>query len=133
MADPKQIKLPKVDRTPFSIVNSFKHGYRNREDITNLAPGILITGSQNVLTDVTGRVGITKGYALDGAASSTIAPILASYDYEMNTGRIQHLRAGFLTSAGNDGKLQFRYDNGSTVVWTDLMTSLTSTSFSCTL
>lgn len=117
-------------QTKFGIVSSFKLGYRNREDKTNLKPGILIEGSQNVLTDVTGRVGITKGYALDGAASVVMAPILAAYDYEMHTGQIRHLRAGFLTNTGNDGKLQYRYvATDGTVSWRDLMTSLTSVSF----
>ncbi len=50
---------------PFTIITEYNKGYRNREDKTKLAPGILIEGSQNVLTDVTGRVGITKGYTLD--------------------------------------------------------------------
>lgn len=114
----------------FELITQFPLGYRNREDKTALPAGVLIEGSQNVLTDVTGRVGITKGYTLDGAASSVIAPILAAYDYEMHTGPIRHLRAGFLTSAGNDGKLQYRYvDSLGVVTWRDLMTSLTSVSF----
>lgn len=117
----------------FSIVSSFPYGYRNREDITNLPAGVLIVGSQNVLTDVSGRVGITKGYTLDGSSSTTLAPILASYDYQMHTGETRHLRAGFLTSAGNDGKLQYRYvASDGTVTWRDLMTSLTSVSFNFT-
>lgn len=121
---------PVLKRADFNIISRFNLGYRNREDKTNLKPGILIEGSQNVLTDTTGRVGITKGYELDGAASSVLAPILAAYDYEMHTGDIQHVRAGFLTTAGNDGKLQFRWVNSSgTPVWTDLMTGLTSVSF----
>jgi len=55
----------------FSLISAFPYGYRNREDITNLPPGVLIKGSQNVLTDVTGRVGITKGYVLDGQPADT--------------------------------------------------------------
>lgn len=114
----------------FSIIDKFLYGYRNREDKTNLPPGILITGSQNVLTQVNGRVGVTQGYTLDGAASVVLAPILSSFDWEMHTGTVQHLRAGFLTSAGNDGKLQFRYVNSSgTVTWTDLLTGLTAVDF----
>ena len=55
---------------------------------------------------------------------------MASYDYELHTGDIQHLRAGFLTSSGNDGKLQYRFVNSNNaVIWTDLLTSLTSVSF----
>ncbi len=50
----------------FEIIASFALGYRNREDITKLPPGVLVVGSQNVLTNVSGRVGIRKGYVLDG-------------------------------------------------------------------
>lgn len=114
----------------FSLISAFPMGYRNREDKTNLPPGVLIAGSQNVLTDVTGRVGITQGYTLDGAASTALAPILSAFDWEMHTGTVRHLRAGFLTSAGSNGKLQFRYVNSAgTITWTDLLSSLTSVNF----
>jgi len=53
----------------FSLITKSALGYRNREDITKLPPGVLIKGSQNVLTDVSGRVNITKGYVLDGQAA----------------------------------------------------------------
>lgn len=128
----KKIKAA-ASSSGFSIVSNFNNGYRNREDITNLPPGILIKGSQNVLTDVTGRVGITKGYSLDGAASVVLAPILSSFDWEMHTGETRHLRAGFLTSANNDGKLQFRYvSSNDTVTYKDLLTGLGSTNFNFT-
>jgi len=91
--------------------------YRNREDKTNLPPNILITGSQNVLTNTSGRVGARKGYTLDGASDTSISSILSSYDYEVSAGFVRNVRAGFLTSAGNDGKLQFRYDNNGSVTW----------------
>ncbi len=122
----KRISTAKVRE--FSILNKFLLGYRNREDNTNLPPGVLIKGSQNVLTDVTGRINSTKGFVLDGAASAVLAPILSAYDYEMSIGVIRHLRAGFLIS--NDGKLQFRYvHTDGSVEWVDLMTALTSVSF----
>ncbi len=112
------------------LISSFNLGYRNREDKTNLPPGVLITGSQNVITSVNGRIGIIEGYTLDGAASTALAPILAAYDWEMHTGTVQHLRAGFLTSAANDGKLQYRYVSSAGVVtWRDLLSSLTSVNF----
>jgi hypothetical protein len=114
----------------FDVISSFNLGYRNREDKTNLPPQTLVTGSQNVLTNVYGRISARKGYTLDGAADTSISSILASYDYEMHTGETRHLRAGFLTSAANDGKLQYRYVAvDGTVTWIDLLTGLTSTSF----
>lgn len=54
----------------FSLTDNFTLGYRNREDKTKLPPGVLIEGSQNVLTSVNNTVGITKGYTLDGQSAS---------------------------------------------------------------
>ncbi len=123
-------RLAAAKRAEFRLISKFPYGYRNREDKTNTAPSTLIQGSQNVITDVTGRINSVKGYTLDGASSSVLAPILASYDWQTHVGPIQHLRAGFLTTAGNDGKLQFRYVNSAgTVTWTDLLTSLTGVKF----
>lgn len=114
------------------IVNKFERGYRNREDITNLPPGILIVGSQNVLVNTSSRIQNRQGYKLDGATSSVDAPISSSFDWTVKGNGERHLRAGFLTSAGNNGKLQFRYDNGVTVVWKDLLTSLSTVSYNFT-
>lgn len=109
MINPKNTSKTLSPDSKFEIVSEFNYGYRNREDKTNLKPGILIDGSQNVLTDVSGRVGITKGYTLDGQADSgeggaSNAPILAAYDYEMHTGDTRHLRAGFLTGVTTYGE-----------------------------
>ena len=116
------------------IVSNYKLGYRNREDVTNLQPGVLITGSQNVLTNVSERVQIRKGYALDGATSVVGSAILSSFDWVTRGNGERHLRAGFLTNAGNDGKLQFRYVAPGTgaVTWMDLLTGLTSVSYNFT-
>jgi len=116
-----------------TLVSSYKWGYRNREDVTNLPPGVLITGSQNVLTNVSERVQIRQGYALDGATSAVNAAILASFDWITRANGERHLRAGFLTSAGNDGKLQYRYVSPLGVVtWRDLLTSLTTVAYNFT-
>lgn len=123
-------KSTKQNLDDFTLIDSFEFGYRHREDKTNLPPGVLVVGSQNILSNTSGRIGITRGYTLDGQSSAVIAPILAAYDYEMHTGSVRHLRAGFLTSAGNDGKLQYRYvDSSGIVTWRDLMTNLTSVNF----
>lgn len=108
-----------------SVITGFTQGYRNREDVTLLNPATLVEGSQNVLTNVNERVQIRKGYTLFGAASSVVAPILSSFDWPTHTGYTRNLRSGFLTSAGNDGKLQFVYES----TWYDLLTGLTSSSF----
>lgn len=126
-------KLAQAKAREYSIVDSFKLGYRNREDVTNLPPGVLIVGSQNVLTNVSERVQIRQGYSLDGPTSSVAAPVLASFDWLTKVNGEVHMRAGNLTSAGNDGKLQYRYvDSTGAVTWRDLMTSLTSVAFNFT-
>src|SRR3990167_434435 len=117
----------------FEVISKFNFGYRNREDRTNLPPQTLVVGSQNVLTNVSGRFGSRQGYTLDGAADTSNAPILSSFDWPTHTNQVRHLRAGFLTSAANDGKLQYRYvASDGTVTWRDLKTAQTSTYFNFT-
>lgn len=126
-------KLGQAKTHEISIISNYKLSYRNREDVTNTAPGVLIVGSQNVFTNVSDRVQIRQGYALDGATSVVASPILASFDFFANFGE-RNLRAGFLTSAGNDGKLQYRYvDTSGAVTWRDLITGATSVNYNfCT-
>lgn len=126
-------KLGAAKAREYSLVSQYKLGYRNREDVTNLPPGVLIVGSQNVQTNVSERIQIRKGYALDGATSSVEASILSSFDWLTRDNGERHLRAGFLTSAGNDGKLQYRYvDGAGAVTWRDLLTGLSSVAFNFT-
>ena len=54
-------KLGQAKAREFSLVSNYKYGYRNREDVTNLEPGVLIVGSQNVFTNVSSRVECRKG------------------------------------------------------------------------
>src|SRR3989304_3994259 len=91
----------------FSLVTNYNLGYRHREDKTNLPPGVLVVGSQNVLTTTEERVASRQGFTLDGQANTAIAPILASYDWDIHIGQARHLRAGFKTGVA-DGKLQYR-------------------------
>ncbi len=126
-------RLGQAKAHEFSINQGFKNGYRNREDLTTLPPGVLIPGSQNVLTNTNGRVAIRGGYTLDGQANSDVAPIASSFDWLKRGGVSSNLRSGFLTSAGNDGKLQFRYvHSDDSVTWEDLLTNLSSVEFNYT-
>lgn len=128
MATRKNLKL-----SEYSIVSKFALGYRNREDVTNLPPGVLIVGSQDVLTNVSERVQIRQGYSLDGATNVVAAPVLASFDWLTRGNGEVHVRAGSLTSAGNDGKLQYRYvDSTGAVTWRDLTASLTTVAYNFT-
>lgn len=76
----------------FSLVSEFK-GYRNKEDITNLIPGIITVGSQNILSTTGGRFGVRQGYTLCGPAGTTGNPITSSYDWVRNLkNEEKHLR-----------------------------------------
>lgn len=125
-----QRRLSQAHAREFTIVDQYKLGYRNREDVTNLPPGVLIVGSQNVLTNVSERVQIRQGYSLDGPISTVLAGTSASFDWLTKVNSEKHLRAGGLTSAGNDGKLQYRYvAPDGTVTWRDLRSGLSSVAF----
>lgn len=103
-------------------------GYQARQDQTTITPDILVSPSRNVLVGTSGRVGTVKGYTLDGQSSATIdSGILSNYDFDNFKGDRRNMRAGFLTTGGSDGKLQFRYVNGDdTITWKDLKTGMTT-------
>lgn len=82
----------------YDILNRFPLGYRNREDITNLQAGTLVVGSQNVLTNVSERIQLRKGYSLDGEDNSSGVPILSSFDWNTKFNSERNIRAGFLTA-----------------------------------
>ncbi len=109
--------------------------YHAREDHTTLPANTLVSPSQNVINNTANRLQLVKGYTLDGGASTVIdSGILSNFDfYPVRTSNVRNMRAGFLTSAGNDGKLQFRYVNAAGAVsWINLKTSLTTVNLSFT-
>lgn len=110
----------------YQLINKFP-GYRAREDQTMLDPSFLVAPSQNVVINTSGRLASVQGYVLDGATSAVIdSGILSHFDFTNFKGDVRNLRAGFMTSALNDGKLQYRYKIGNTVNWVDLKTGLTN-------
>lgn len=96
-----------------------KYGYRNREDITILPPGVLVLGSYNVITDVGERLDVVKGYTLDGQANSTLNKISSSYDFTKLQTNDTHVRTW-------DINLNFRYvhPTTNTVEWVTLFTGI---------
>ena len=120
-------------------VENFIEGYRNREDTSLLKPQTLVAGSHDVLVGNTGRVRSREGYYMDGAQSTVVSTTRPLPDWEMGTGYVHHLRAGGLSSAGNDGQLQLRWVDTLGVLgtagatnWLPLLTGLTSTYFQST-
>lgn len=136
-----QNRLAVTATQEFPLIQRFNRGYRNREDITTLPPDIMVEGSQNVLTNVYQRVGIRRGFTLDGQRDESRNPIKCSYDWERHSGNTVHVRGGGdYTNAS--GYLQFRFVatadgqswNGHTflkdeVYWIDFLTDLSSVSF----
>ncbi len=132
-------KVGAAKNREIQTVLNFVEGYRNREDTSLLKPQQLVAGSHDVLVGNTGRVRAREGYYMDGSKSTTVSVTRPLPDWEMGTGQVHHMRAGGLTSAANDGKLQIRYVDTlaalgtiNTVYWLDLLTSLTSTYFQST-
>lgn len=115
-----QRRLGAMKSHQFEIISNFtKQGYRNREDITILPPGVMVLGSYNVLTNVGGRIGVTQGFTLDGQKDITLGSITSSFDWTKITNNDTHVR-------GNSNSLintvEFRYVNPVTslVTWTSL-------------
>ena len=111
----------------YQLVSKFP-GYNARQDPTTLPVGTLIAPSRNVVIKTSGRVSSVAGYVLDGAGSTAIdSGILSNFDFTNFKGDVRNMRAGFLTNAGNDGKLQYRYvDATGAVNWVNLKTALTN-------
>lgn len=97
----------------FEITSAFK-GYHAREDITNLPPGYLVKGSKDVLSNSANRIGVRKGYTLDGQANSALFPIRSAYDWNTHLGTERNLRC-------HSGDIEYRYvDSLGVVTWRTL-------------
>lgn len=117
----------------YGLISKFL-GYNARSDQTTLPLGNLVSPSRNVVIQTSGRVSTVSGYILDGAGSPVAdSGILSNFDFTNFRGTVRNMRAGFLTSAGNDGRLQYRfYSTANGVQWIDLMTGLTNVRISYT-
>jgi len=94
----------------YKLVTDFK-GYLHKQDRTNMPPGVLTVGSQNVLINDGERCAVRQGYTLDGQANDAMTPIETSFDWERHTGDVRHLR-----SYGDE--LEYRYvDADGVVTW----------------
>lgn len=117
-------RLKKAEASEYTIQGLFDHGYRNKEDVSNLPANTLIIGSQNVLTNASEYVGIRQGYVLDGGAGNQDNyGIDSSYDF--NTGS----SAGIQNVRKWGSNLEMRYLNPNTklVSWINIMSTLIAT------
>jgi hypothetical protein len=101
----------------FNLAAGYSLGYRNREDVTTLPNNVLTAGSQNVLTTVKRTIRNRNGYVLDGQRGTQGRSIVSSYDWQVHSGVERNVRFSW---DGTIGRLQYRYDNGTTVTWRDL-------------
>ncbi len=103
----------------FKLVDRFL-GYRNKEDNTNLPPGYLTKGSQNVIVNTAGRLSSTPGYTLDGSSSTIALGIICSHDCTASNGKEIHIRGG-------NSALQARHEiTAGSPTWDTFWTSSTS-------
>lgn len=104
----------------FSLQNVFKYGYRNKEDVSNLPPNVLVVGSQNVVTSAADVVSNREGYVLDGAAGTqNDYGTDSNYDFQNRLGSIRNLRKW-------GTNLEVRYVNPETdaVSWINIIATL---------
>jgi len=90
-------------KRPFSLVKNFL-GYINKKDKTNVGPGYLIAGSQNVLMEDGEIISPRLGYELAGIASATAEGINSETQWKTNR------NVEFMLRSGN-GVLQFFYNS----------------------
>jgi len=96
--------------TKYHIVEDFK-GYMNKDDITKLPEGYLVSGSKNVVSTDGRTIASRMGYTIDGAANTVLTPIESSFDWNTNTGVERNLR-------GYDDELEVRTTaTDGTVTW----------------
>jgi hypothetical protein len=107
----------------FAVTGEFNHGYRNKEDVSNLPANVLVVGSQNVLTNASEQVVIRNGYSLDGdAGNQNTYGIDSAFDFDTHLNGIRNLRKWGTT-------LETRYENpvSSAVSWVTLLSTLSAT------
>lgn len=110
-------------KSKYNVISKFELGYRNKEDVTNLPPGVLVVGSQNMTLNDGERVATRLGYTLDGEANAALFGIASSYDWLTHIGTERHLRS-------YDDELEYRYvDSAGTVTWRRLANGFTSPDF----
>lgn len=116
-------RLSKARAREFTLQDTFKLGYRNKEDVSNLPPYTLVVGSQNVLTNAAEQVGIRQGYLLDGpAGNQNNYGIDSSYDFLTKIGITQNLRKW-----GTNLEVRYVNPNTQAVSWINIYSALSAT------
>lgn len=119
----EQSRLLSGRSSKFALQDVFKYGYRNKEDVSNLPPNVLVVGSQNVLTNAAELVGARQGYVIDGpVGDQDTYGTDSSFDFSNRLGVIRNL-------AKYGPNLTVRYANPETgdVTWPSIISTLTAT------
>ncbi len=112
-----------TDSYEFDLVGAgnlpFK-GYVSSVDPTDCEPNICVQGSKNMYKKISGTMANRPGRLLRGVIDSTLAPTLASWEWNTSLGTVIPLRV-------NNGNLQFESDiaDGSTLEWITLVSGIT--------
>lgn len=119
----EQRRLLRLRSFEFSLQNVFKYGYRNKEDVSNLPPYVLVIGSQNVLTNASELVGNRQGYVLDGpAGTQNDYGIDSGYDFQSRLGTIQNLRKW-----GTNLEVRYANPTSGAVSYVNILSTLSAT------
>jgi len=116
------------DNFNFDLVSDFL-GYVSSKDKTNVNPGVLVRGSQNVYKKLSGTIASRPGRKRRGEVNDTIAGIVSSYVWKTVLGAIRPLRVVDNTSAGGDARLQVEWSGSGSPLWYDLLTALPLTRY----
>lgn len=104
-------------------------GYVTGRDKTAVLPQTLVRGSKNVYKKLSGTIAVRPGLLRRGSADTTLAGVVASYEWQTSLGENRNMRV--VNYGAGVAKLQVESDvvTAGTYVWYDLMTSLTLTRF----
>ncbi len=98
--------------------------------------GALSPTSASIMLETSNGICTVDNVSVKEATAVESAPIggqngaMGVFDWYTSGGGERNMRAGYLTTAGNDGKLQFRHvDALGNVTWLDLVTGLSSIDF----
>ncbi len=109
-----------MDNFNFDLIDKFS-GYNSSVDKTNLNETFLVRGSKNVYKKLSGTIASRFGLKRRGTADSTVAAVKSSYEWNTSLGTTRVLRV-----ANAKFQVESLLLNASTLVWYDLMTSLST-------
>jgi len=79
--------------TKWAVTQDFSDGFQAKRDQTQVAPGALIVGSQNVSITDGDRIGVRPGSVMDGDDSSATTPITSMHTFIRRDGTNIQMRA----------------------------------------